>query len=155
MSRAQASVSGLPPSDRSALQQLFNEARFFDLPPELPTPARREDRFEYAVTIHEGPFERAAEYAQLFRALGDSFVLLRPHDLLPAAVFAPNAAGSAINLVADLFVLAFQLVAAAGLGLVALGGLALLVNVFLLYTEGRPVELALPPSDAAAAAAAN
>ena len=45
-------VSGLPPSDRSALQQLFNEARFFDLPPELPTPARREDRFEYAVTIH-------------------------------------------------------------------------------------------------------
>jgi len=55
----------------------------------------------------------------------------------------------------NLWVLAFQLVSAAGLGLVALAGFALLVNVFLLYTEGRPVELALPPSDAAAAAAAN
>src|SRR5438105_6956327 len=28
----------------------------------------------------------------LFRALGDSFVLLRPHDMLPAAFFGPNGA---------------------------------------------------------------
>jgi cbb3-type cytochrome oxidase subunit 1 len=55
----------------------------------------------------------------------------------------------------NLVVLALQLVAAAGLGLVALAGFALLVNVFLLYTEGRPVDLALPPGDAAAAAAVN
>jgi cytochrome c oxidase cbb3-type subunit I len=55
----------------------------------------------------------------------------------------------------NLVVLAFQLVAAGGLGLVALGGFTLLVNVFLLYTEGRPVELALPSGDATAAAAAN
>jgi cytochrome c oxidase cbb3-type subunit I len=34
----------------------------------------------------------------------------------------------------------FRVVAAGGLGLVALAGLALLVNLFLLYTEGRPVE---------------
>ena len=53
----------------------------------------------------------------------------------------------------DLTLLAFRLVAAGGIGLVALSGFALLVNVFLLYTEGPPVEYALPPAEAASAAA--
>ena len=52
----------------------------------------------------------------------------------------------------DLTLLAFRLVAAGGIGLVALSGFALLVNVFLLYTEGPPVEYALPPAEAASAA---
>jgi len=52
----------------------------------------------------------------------------------------------------NLTLLAFRLVAAGGLGLVALGGFALLVNVFLLYTEGPPVEYSLPPAEAASAA---
>ena len=34
----------------------------------------------------------------------------------------------------------FRLVTAGGLGIAALGGLAMLVNLFLQYTEGRPVE---------------
>ncbi len=47
----------------------------------------------------------------------------------------------------------FQLGAASGLGLASLGGLALLVNAFLIYTAGRPVERALPAPGAANAAA--
>ena len=41
------------------------------------------------------------------------------------------------------------------LSLIALGGFALLVNVFLLYTEGRPAEYAVPSVDAASAAVAG
>ena len=52
----------------------------------------------------------------------------------------------------DLVLLTFRLAAAAGLGLVALGGLILLVNVFVLYTEGRPAEVVLPGAEALPAA---
>jgi len=55
----------------------------------------------------------------------------------------------------NLTLLAFRSAAAAGLGLVALGGFSLLVNLFLLYTEGRPAEYALPSTDAASAAATH
>ena len=55
----------------------------------------------------------------------------------------------------NLTLLAFRSAAAGGLSLIALGGFALLVNVFLLYTEGRPAEYAVPPVDAASAAAAG
>jgi cytochrome c oxidase cbb3-type subunit I len=55
----------------------------------------------------------------------------------------------------NLTLLAVRSAAAAGLGLVALGGFSLLVNLFLLYTEGRPAEYALPSTDAASAAASH
>lgn len=47
--------------------------------------------------------------------------------------------------------LLFRLATAGGLGLVALAGLLLLVNLFLLYTEGRPVEATLVAGEPAAA----
>jgi hypothetical protein len=43
-------------------------------------------------------------------------------------------------------------VAFAGIGLIALGGLATLVNLFLAYTSGEPVDYALPGQSAPAAA---
>ncbi len=49
--------------------------------------------------------------------------------------------------------LAFRLAAAGGLGLAALGALALLVNLFVAYTSGQPSEYALPPAEAPSAAA--
>jgi flagellar biosynthetic protein FliR len=47
----------------------------------------------------------------LVRALADSFVLLRPQQLLPARLVGPGAAGEAVGLVADLFLLAVRLAA--------------------------------------------
>jgi cbb3-type cytochrome oxidase subunit 1 len=44
--------------------------------------------------------------------------------------------------------LGFRLVAAGGLGLAALGGAALLVNLFLLYTAGQPLGHAIPQAAA-------
>ena len=55
----------------------------------------------------------------------------------------------------NLMLLAFRIAAGGGLSLVALGGFALLVNVFLLYTEGRPAQYALPSSEGAPAAAGH
>ena len=55
----------------------------------------------------------------------------------------------------NLTLLAFRVAAAGGLSLIALGGFALLVNVFLLYTEGRPAEYAVPSVHEASAAAAG
>lgn len=46
----------------------------------------------------------------------------------------------------------YRAVAFGGLGLVALGSLALLVNLFLMYTSGRPVEYVVPGQSAPAAA---
>lgn len=51
--------------------------------------------------------------------------------------------------------LAFRLIAFGGLGLAALGGLALLVDLFLLYTEGQPANYSIPAVDAASAAAGH
>ncbi|HSI35016.1 MAG: EscT/YscT/HrcT family type III secretion system export apparatus protein [Phycisphaerae bacterium] len=45
----------------------------------------------------------------LIKALGDSFVTLRPLDLLPAQLFGPGAVNEAAGLVADLFLLAVRL----------------------------------------------
>lgn len=50
---------------------------------------------------------------------------------------------------------AYQLPAAAGLGLAALAGLALLVSVFLAYTTARPASYALPRGPSASSAAAG
>jgi cytochrome c oxidase cbb3-type subunit 1 len=49
--------------------------------------------------------------------------------------------------------LLFRLAAAGGLGLVALGGLALLVNLFLLYTSGQPADYSVPAADVSTASA--
>ena len=46
---------------------------------------------------------------------------------------------------------AIRILAAGGLGLVSLAGLALIVNLFLLYTEGRPVEAGLVAGEPLAA----
>ena len=48
--------------------------------------------------------------------------------------------------------LVYRAVALAGLGLVALAGLAFVANLFLLYTSGRPLEYVVPGSAAPAAA---
>jgi cbb3-type cytochrome oxidase subunit 1 len=50
--------------------------------------------------------------------------------------------GTPDQLNATLF--SFRLVAAAGMGLAALGGVALLVNLFILYTEGEPLSSPMP-----------
>lgn len=49
-------------------------------------------------------------------------------------------------------ILGYELVAFAGMGLVVLGGLATLVNVFMAYTRGEPAEYVVPGQPAAAAA---
>ena len=54
--------------------------------------------------------------------------------LVNGSLLAQGAAADAINAT----LLPFRLVAAGGLGLVALGGLLALVNLFVLYTEGQP-----------------
>ena len=46
----------------------------------------------------------------------------------------------------------YHFVAFAGFGLVALAGLAFVVNLFLMYTGGEPAEYAVPGRRAAAAA---
>jgi len=48
----------------------------------------------------------------------------------------------------DSVVLAFRVLAAGGLGLAAVGGLALLVNLFLLYSSGQPADYAVPDAGA-------
>ncbi|MGH2429831.1 MAG: cbb3-type cytochrome c oxidase subunit I [Candidatus Limnocylindria bacterium] len=48
--------------------------------------------------------------------------------------------------------LPYRLTAAAGIGLVALGGLAMVVNLFLMYTSGEPAEYAVPGQPATATA---
>lgn len=48
--------------------------------------------------------------------------------------------------------LPYRAIAFAGFGLVALGGLAMLLNLFLMYTSGEPVDVAIPGSAAPAAA---
>ncbi len=55
----------------------------------------------------------------------------------------------------DATLLLFRLGAAGGLGLVALGGLAMLANLFLRYTSGHPADYGLPDPDASAAAAGH
>jgi len=49
----------------------------------------------------------------LIKGLGESFQLLRPYDLLPAQLMGTAGAAEAVNLVADLFLLAFRLAAPA------------------------------------------
>jgi cbb3-type cytochrome oxidase subunit 1 len=49
-------------------------------------------------------------------------------------------------------VLGYHVVALGGIGLAAIGGLAALVNIFLAYTSGRPVERPAPSQAATAAA---
>ena len=57
---------------------------------------------------------------------------------------APDAAGAAL--------LVYHAVAFAGIGMVALAGLALVMNLFLMYASGEPAEYSVPgPSTAAAA----
>jgi len=48
----------------------------------------------------------------------------------------------------DSVVLAFRVLAAGGLGLAAVGGLALVVNLFLLYSSGQPADYAVPDAGA-------
>jgi cbb3-type cytochrome oxidase subunit 1 len=55
----------------------------------------------------------------------------------------------------DSTLLLFRLAAAGGLGLVALGSLAMLVNLFFLYTSGHPVEYAVSGADVSTAAAGH
>ncbi len=55
----------------------------------------------------------------------------------------------------DATLLLFRLGAVGGLGLVALAGLAMLTNLFLLYTSGHPADYGLPGSDVSAAAAGH
>jgi cbb3-type cytochrome oxidase subunit 1 len=63
---------------------------------------------------------------------------------LRAAGGAPDAIDAALVL--------YRVPAFLGLGLVALAGLALLANLFLMYTSGKPVEYAIPGQPSAAAA---
>jgi cytochrome c oxidase cbb3-type subunit 1 len=62
-----------------------------------------------------------------------------------------RAAGAAPDAVAA-GVLVYRGVGLLGFGLVALAGLAFLVNLFLMYTAGRPAEYAVPGTPAAASA---
>ena len=57
---------------------------------------------------------------------------------------APDAAGAAL--------LVYHAVAFAGIGMVALAGLALVMNVFLMYASGEPAEYSVPGASTAAAA---
>jgi cbb3-type cytochrome oxidase subunit 1 len=59
--------------------------------------------------------------------------------------------GVAEEAVAD-GLLPYRLFALPGIGMIALGGLALLANLFLMYTSGRPAAHAVPGQQAAAAA---
>ena len=56
----------------------------------------------------------------------------------------PDAAGAAL--------LVYHAVAFAGIGMVALAGLAMVVNLFLMYSSGEPAEYSVPGAPAAAAA---
>jgi cbb3-type cytochrome oxidase subunit 1 len=55
----------------------------------------------------------------------------------------------------DSTVLLFRLAAAGGLGLAALGSLAMLANLFLLYTSGHPADYGVPTPDVSTAAAGH
>ncbi len=55
----------------------------------------------------------------------------------------------------DSTLLVFRLGAAGGLGLVALGSLAMLANLFLLYTSGHPADYGIAGTDVTAAAAGD
>jgi cytochrome c oxidase cbb3-type subunit I len=55
----------------------------------------------------------------------------------------------------DATLLLFRLAAAGGLGLVALGSLAMLANLFLLYTSGLPADYGVPGADVSTAAAGH
>ena len=104
--------------------------------------------------LRKGWGENVLVHGQLWAALAGAVLAgfaMIASGLVEGSILAEGGAPDPSNLM----LLAFRIAAGGGLSLVALGGFALLVNVFLLYTEGRPAQYALPSSESAPAAAGH
>jgi cytochrome c oxidase cbb3-type subunit I len=96
------------------------------------------------------PFLAGAQLWTTFLGVALSGLAMIGSGLVTGSLLAQGASTDAID--ATVLVVLFRFVAAGALGLAALGGLSLLVNLFLMYTSGRPAEYAVAaPSNGSAA----
>jgi cytochrome c oxidase cbb3-type subunit 1 len=104
------------------------------------------------------PFLAGAQLWTTFVGVALGGLAMIGSGLVAGSLQAQAATADAIN--AEPLVVIFRFVAAAGLGLAALGGLSLLVNLFLMYTAGSPAEFVAseataPPGAPSTSAAAG